>query len=133
MSIPILRGHQKAHVAFDEVGRISYPSPSIVQFNMSTTVSWVSSHRSNIVAAAIQLLAVAVCSAVLFLFVALTFSQITLPEYTSNYAQKDTQQVVNLLITIIATVIGILLSHCRRQVAVNSDSFAVTRALTNDG
>jgi glycerol uptake facilitator-like aquaporin len=63
-----------------------------------------------------QLLAAVVCTAVLFLFVALTYSRITLPAYTTNYDQKDTQQVVNLLITVVATVIGILLSHCRRYV-----------------
>ncbi|KAK5172184.1 uncharacterized protein LTR77_003822 [Saxophila tyrrhenica] len=61
-----------------------------------------------------HLLAVGICSAVLFLFAALTYSQITLPRYTTNYTEKDVQQVVNLLITILATVIGILFSHCRR-------------------
>ena len=61
-----------------------------------------------------QLLTVGICSAILFLFVALTYSQITLPRYTAKYGQKDTQQVINLIITIAATVIGILLSHCRR-------------------
>lgn len=61
-----------------------------------------------------QLLGVLVCTAVLLLFAALTYSRITLPTYTARYAQKDTQQVVNLIITVIATVIGILLSHCRR-------------------
>lgn len=88
---------------------------------MSGTVSRMSSHRSNIVSAATQTLAVMICSAVLFLFVALTFSQITLPKYTANYAQKDTQQLVNLLVTVIATVIGILLSQCRRQVCNDFD------------
>lgn len=61
-----------------------------------------------------QLLAVSICTAVLLLFAALTYSRITLPEYTSQYAQKDTQQVVNLIIAVVATVIGILLAHCRR-------------------
>ena len=60
-----------------------------------------------------QLLAAAICSAG-FLFVALTYSQITLPGYTASYDQKDTPQVVNLLITVVATVILVLLSHCRR-------------------
>lgn len=60
------------------------------------------------------MLAVGVCTAVLFLFVALTYSQITLPRYTTGYAQKDTQQVVNLLITVVAAAVGILLSYCRR-------------------
>ena len=61
-----------------------------------------------------QALSVAICTAVLFLFAALNYAQITLPKYTANYAQKDTQQVVNLIITVVATVIGILLNHCRR-------------------
>ena len=61
-----------------------------------------------------QLLSVGICTAVLFLFVALSYSRITLPHYTANYDQKDTQQVVNLLIAVAATLIGILLSHCRR-------------------
>lgn len=61
-----------------------------------------------------QLLAASICTGVLFLFVALTYSRITLPAYTADYDQKDTQQVVNLLITVVATIIGILLSHCRR-------------------
>jgi len=61
-----------------------------------------------------QLLGVVVCTAVLLLFAALTYSRITLPRYTATYAQKDTQQVVNLIITVIATVIGILLTYCRR-------------------
>lgn len=63
-----------------------------------------------------QFLAASICTGVLFLFVALTYSRITLPAYTADYDQKDTQQVVNLLITVVATVIGILLSHCRRYV-----------------
>ena len=63
-----------------------------------------------------QLLAVGICSAVLFLFVGLTYSRITLPHYATQFSQKDTQQVVNLLITVVATVLGILLSHCRRYV-----------------
>ena len=63
-----------------------------------------------------QLLGVVTCTAVLFLFVALTYSRITLPHYTATYNQKDTQQVVNLLITVVATAIGILLSHFRRYV-----------------
>ncbi|KAK5169913.1 uncharacterized protein LTR77_005891 [Saxophila tyrrhenica] len=66
------------------------------------------------ITAAVQSLAVAICTAVLLLFVALTHSRITLPEYTASYAQKDIQQVLNLLVTVVATVIGILLSHCRR-------------------
>lgn len=72
--------------------------------------------RSTLRNGATQLLATVVCTGVLFLFVALTYSRITLPAYTANYDQKDTQQVVNLLITVVATVIGILLSHCRRFV-----------------
>ena len=72
------------------------------------------SYRSATTGAAAQLLAVGICTAILFLFVALTYSRITLPQSTANYAQKDTQQVVNLIITIVAAVIGILLSHCRR-------------------
>lgn len=63
---------------------------------------------------AAHLLAILLCSAVSFLFVALTYSQITLPQYTTQYAQKDTQQVVNLIITVVATVITILFSQCRR-------------------
>jgi putative flippase GtrA len=73
-------------------------------------------YRSLLKNGAAQLLGVSICSAVLFLFVALTYSQIVLPRYTTSYAQKDTQQVVNLLITIVAAAIGILLSHCRRYV-----------------
>ena len=61
-----------------------------------------------------QLLGVAICSAILLLFVALSYSRITLPKSTAQYAQKDTQQLVNLIITVVATVIGILLTHCRR-------------------
>lgn len=63
-----------------------------------------------------QVLAAGICTAILFLFVALTYAEITLPAYTASYDQKDTQQVVNLLITVLATVIGILLTHCRRYV-----------------
>jgi hypothetical protein len=63
-----------------------------------------------------QLLAVSICSAILLLFAALTYSRITLPHYTSKYAQKDTQQVVNLIIAVVATIVGILLNHCRRCV-----------------
>ena len=63
-----------------------------------------------------QLFGVGICTAVLLLFVALTYSQITLPHYTAKYNQKDTQQVVSLLITVAATLIGILLNHCRRCV-----------------
>ena len=80
------------------------------------TDSSVRLYRSTIQKAITQLLAVGICSAVLCLFAALTYSRITLPRYTANYDQKDTQQVVNLLITVVATVIGILLSHCRRYV-----------------
>jgi hypothetical protein len=61
-----------------------------------------------------SLSAVGICTAVLFLFVALTYSQIVLPRYTTNYSEKDVQQVVNLIITVIATLIGVLCSHCRR-------------------
>ena len=61
-----------------------------------------------------HLFAVLLCTAVTLLFVALTYSQITLPRYTTQYAQKDTQQVVNLIITVVATVITILFSQCRR-------------------
>ncbi len=71
-------------------------------------------HRTAIEGAVAQALGVAICTAVLFLFVALTYSQITLPRYTAGYGEKDAQQVVNLVITVVATVIGILLSHCRR-------------------
>lgn len=53
---------------------------------------------------ATQLLAVGICTAVLSLFIALTYSQFTLPRYTATYDQKDAQQVVNLIITIGATV-----------------------------
>lgn len=67
-------------------------------------------------AAAAQFLGVGLCSAILFLFVALTYSRITLPHCTAKYDQKDTQQVVNLLITVAATLSGILLNHCRRYV-----------------
>lgn len=63
-----------------------------------------------------HLLAVAICTGVLLLFVALTYSQITLPRYTTKYTEKDVQQVVNLVITVLATVIGILFSHCCRYV-----------------
>jgi high-affinity K+ transport system ATPase subunit B len=70
--------------------------------------------RSNLRNGLTLLLAASVSTAVLFLFVGLTYSRITLPRYTAAYDQKDTQQVVNLLITVVATVIGILLSHCRR-------------------
>jgi hypothetical protein len=63
---------------------------------------------------AAHLFAVLLCSAVTFLFVALTYSQITLPKYSTKYAQKDTQQVVNLIITVVATIITILFSLCRR-------------------
>ena len=70
--------------------------------------------RLAIISAVVQLLAVVICTAVLFLFVALTYSKITLPEYTTVYPQKDVQQLLNLLVTVVATVIGILLSHCRR-------------------
>lgn len=65
-------------------------------------------------AAVAQLLGVGLCTGVLFLFVALTYSRITLPHYTAKYDQKDTQQAVNLLITVVATLSGILLNHCRR-------------------
>ena len=51
---------------------------------------------------------------VLFLFPALTYSQITLPRYATNHPLKDTQQVVNLLVAIIAAMVGVLLSHCLR-------------------
>jgi arginine exporter protein ArgO len=61
-----------------------------------------------------HLLGAGICSAVLFLFVALTYSRIVLPRYTTNYSEKDVQQVVNLIITVVATLIGILFSHCRR-------------------
>lgn len=60
-----------------------------------------------------QILAASLCTGVLFLFVALTYSQITLPKYAASYDQKDTQQVVNLIITVVATLSGILLAHCR--------------------
>ena len=59
-------------------------------------------------------LAVFICTGILFLFVALTYSQITLPRYATNYTEKDVQQVINLIVTIVATVVGILFSHCRR-------------------
>ena len=55
-------------------------------------------YRSTVMSGFVQLLSISICTAVLLLFVALTYSRITLPEYTSKYAQKDTQQVVNLLI-----------------------------------
>lgn len=61
-----------------------------------------------------HLLAVAICTGILFLFVALTYSQITLPRYTTSYTEKDVQQVVNLIIALVATLVGILFSHCRR-------------------
>ena len=61
-----------------------------------------------------HLLSEGICSSVLFLFVALTYSQITLPRYATNDTEKDVQQVVNLIITVVATLVGILFSHCRR-------------------
>lgn len=60
--------------------------------------------------------AVGICTGILFLFVALTYSRITLPRYTTDYTEKDVQQVVNLIIAVVATVVGILFSHCRRYV-----------------
>ncbi len=81
---------------------------------MAQTTPRTSLVRSATIAAAVQSLAVAITTAVLFLFVALTYSKITLPEYTASYPQKDVQQLLNLLVTVVATVIGILLSHCRR-------------------
>ena len=71
-------------------------------------------YRSTAINAAVQLLAVAICTAILFLFVALSYSEITLPRYTTQYAQKDTQQLINLIVAVVAVVIGIWLSHCRR-------------------
>jgi hypothetical protein len=44
--------------------------------------------------AAVQLLALVICTAVSLLFAALTYAEITLPEYTAAYAQKDVQQVI---------------------------------------
>jgi high-affinity K+ transport system ATPase subunit B len=76
--------------------------------------------RSTLRNSITQVLAAAICTGVLFLFVALTYSRIILPAYTASYDQKDTQQVVNLLITVVATVIGILLSHCRRFVGLEN-------------
>lgn len=70
-----------------------------------------------------HLLAVGICTGVLFLFVALTYSQITLPRYTTNSSEKDVQQVVNLIIALSATVIGILFTHCRRYVDSRSSKF----------
>ena len=64
--------------------------------------------------AACLFLAIIVSLAVLFLFAALTYSNITLPRYTTSHPQKDAQQVVNLIVAIIAAVIGILLAHCVR-------------------
>lgn len=77
-------------------------------------VSTVYTFRTTLQAGIAQLLGASICAAVLFLFVALTYSRITLPQYTTAYGQKDTQQVINLLVTMLATAIGILLSHCRR-------------------
>ena len=65
-------------------------------------------------AGAFLVIAVVLSLAVLFLFPALTYSQITLPRYATNHPQKDAQQVVNLIVAIIAAVIGIFLSHCLR-------------------
>ena len=73
-------------------------------------------HKIALRDACAQLLGLGTCTGVLFLFVALTYSQITLPRYTTDYTEKDVQQVVNLCITIVATIIGILFSHCRRYV-----------------
>lgn len=80
-------------------------------------------------AAVAQLLGVGLCTAVLFLFVALTYSRITLPHYTAKYDQKDTQQVVNLLITVVATLSGILLNHCRRYGRHISNDTAASKEL----
>lgn len=71
-------------------------------------------YRSTATGAVAQLLSVCICTAILFLFVALTYSEITLPRYTTQYAQKDTQQLINLIVAVVAVVIGIWLSHCRR-------------------
>lgn len=65
-----------------------------------------------------QVVGVSICTGILFLFVALTYSQITLPRYTTSYSEKDVQQVVNLIIAVVATVVGILFSHCRRYVDI---------------
>lgn len=73
-------------------------------------------YRSTVINACAQLLSVATCTAILFLFVALTYSEITLPRYTTKYAQKDTQQLINLIVAVVAVIIGIWLSHCRRYV-----------------
>lgn len=74
--------------------------------------------QSNARDAFAHLLAVGICTGVLFLFVALTYSRIILPRYTTEYSEKDVQQVINLVVTFVATVIGILFSHCRRYVDV---------------
>lgn len=71
-------------------------------------------YRSTLINAVCQLLAVGICTAILFLFVALSYSEITLPKSTTRYAQKDTQQLINLIVAVVAVVIGIWLSHCRR-------------------
>lgn len=73
-------------------------------------------YKTNTHDAFAHLFAAGICTGVLFLFVALTFSRIVLPRYTTNYSEKDVQQVINLIVTIVATVIGILFSHCRRYV-----------------
>lgn len=63
-----------------------------------------------------QAVGVSICTAILFLFVALTYSQITLPRYTTSYSEKDVQQAVNLIIAVVGLIVGILFSHCRRYV-----------------
>ena len=71
--------------------------------------------RGTIRSAAAQLLATIMCTAVLLLFVVLSCSRISLSRYTAAmYGLKDTQQVVNLLVTMVAMVMGMLLSHCFR-------------------
>ena len=65
-------------------------------------------------AACFLALAVVLSLAILFLFPALTYSQITLPKYATEHPLKDAQQVTNLCVAIVAAVIGIFLSHCLR-------------------
>ena len=61
-----------------------------------------------------HLLSVTLSLAIASLFLTLWLTEIILPQRVANYPLKNAQQVVNLVVAVIAILVGLLLNYCLR-------------------
>ena len=59
-----------------------------------------------------QLLSVTLSLAIASLFLVLWMTEIVLPSYAADYPLKNAQQVVNLVVAVVAILISLLLNYC---------------------